>query len=379
MKIEIHKYGGTSLGTIQRIKNCITKLTVNTPSKTIIIVSAIYGYTNQLIKLFEKTHYTINSTEADTIITLGEVLTAALVTAIIKRTTGLTTIFRTAWQIPIITHTPIHHINSIKYINKKSLTQDIKNNTITIICGFQGINNHRSLTKLDRGGSDTTALAITHTLRHHTCQLYKDVQGIHPLDPNKHKNTKNYKHVNYKTLIELASLGSRIININTLYIAFKKNIILALKYSFENYNNNNIYTYISHTHTMVKLIHSSNTLLITIKTNIYTFLKLINRKNITLNFIKLTNNTLKILINKAETYQLNKHLLHAKIQKVVCISIIGIGLHNCKKYSYNILKTLNKNNINIYEVNIAENIIKIITHRKLEVKTIKIIRKITKI
>ncbi|QSW37867.1 hypothetical protein JSR02_00150 [Candidatus Vidania fulgoroideae] len=378
MKTEIHKYGGTSLGTIQRIKNLIKNLSTNIHSKKIIIISAIYGHTNQLIKIFKKTHYNPNSKEAATIITLGEILAAALTTALIKTHTTIKTTFKTAWQIPIITHTH-NHINTIKYVNIKSLKTTIKKYKIVIICGFQGTNKHQFLTKLDRGGSDTTALIITHVLKQRTCQLYKDVKGIHSLDPNKYKNTKSYQQINYKTLIELASIGSRIVNINTLYIAFKKHITIALKYSFENYKYTKTYTHISHKSTMVKLIHSSNMLLITIKHNINNLLKTINNKNITLSFLKATNNTLKILTSKEEANKLHQQLSHTKIQKVVCISIIGIGLHNCKKYSYTILKELNKNNISTYEINISETIVKIITHRKLEVKTIKIIRKIVKI
>ncbi|QSW37726.1 hypothetical protein JS520_00155 [Candidatus Vidania fulgoroideae] len=378
MKIEIHKYGGTSLGTIHRIKKLTQKINSNSNNKLVIIVSAIYGYTNQLIKIFKKTHYSLNSSAANTTITLGEILSAALLTAIIKHNTNTKVTFKTAWQLPIITHTHIY-TNTIKYINKKHLKRIIKNNKIIILCGFQGINKLQYLTKLDRGGSDTTALAIAHTLKQHTCQLYKDVKGIHQLDPNKHNNTSNYKQVNYKTLIELASAGSKIININTIYMAFKKNIKIALKYSFENYIYNKTYTYITHTHTMVKLIHSSNTLLVTIKNNTYKCLKIIKKTNITPGLLKITPNTLKILINKDEIYQLHKILPNTKTQKVVCISIIGIGLHKCKKYSLNILKTINKNNIYIYEINITETLIKIITHRTLEVKVMKLIRKITKI
>ncbi len=210
MKIVVLKFGGTSVGSIEKIRNIsnIIQDYCKKGNKVIVVSSAMSGYTNDLIKKSRMISKNFSDSEYDVLVSSGEQIACSLIAGkLIDK--GYMSRSWLAWQIPILTKG--HHKNSrINQINKKEIIKYLKKGGIPIIAGFQGINNEKRITTIGRGGSDASAIMLSKFFKAKRCIIYTDVEGVYTTDPNKLHNAKKIKEISYEEMLEMASLGAKV-------------------------------------------------------------------------------------------------------------------------------------------------------------------------
>jgi len=234
MLINVLKFGGTSVANLKRIEN-VVKIVENSiknnSSKIILVVSAMSGVTNELIKDFKKIKNDISDPEYDAIVSTGEQLSSALISSFLNKKKIISRSLL-GWQIPILTDENYSKARIIK-INSKVLKAFLKNYRVLVIAGFQGISEENRITTLGRGGSDTTAVAISYVLGVKTCEIYTDVDGIFTSDPRIVKDATKIDSITYEEILELASLGSKVLHPRSVELAMKYGIRVHVRSSFD--------------------------------------------------------------------------------------------------------------------------------------------------
>ena len=233
MLINVLKFGGTSVANLKRIENVVKiveKSTKNNSSKIILVVSAMSGVTNKLIKEFKKIKNEISDPEYDVIVSTGEQSSSALISSLLNKK-KIQSRSLLGWQIPILTDGKHSKARIIK-INSKVLRGFLGKYRVLVIAGFQGISEENRITTLGRGGSDTTAVAISYALGLKTCEIYTDVEGIFTSDPRIVKNAIKIDSITYEEILELASLGSKVLHPRSVELAMKYGIRVHVRSSF---------------------------------------------------------------------------------------------------------------------------------------------------
>jgi len=264
MKIVVLKFGGTSVGTIERIKNAseIIKNYVRKKYSVIVVCSAMSGSTNELIKKSKKISNNFSDVEYDVLVSSGEQVSCSLIAGRLMHL-GLKSRSWLAWQIPIFTENK-HKFSRINQINKSKLLNYLKTGGVPIITGFQGINQNDRITTIGRGGSDSTAIMLAKFFKADKCIIFTDVEGIFTTDPNKLKSAKKIKVISYEEMLEMASLGAKVMQPESIQDARLNRINIEVKSSFKNIsgtlitkrksiNNNKIITGISSTQNDAKV------------------------------------------------------------------------------------------------------------------------------
>ena len=232
MKIVVLKFGGTSVGTIEKIKN-VANIIENYKKKkyrVIVVSSAMSGVTNDLVKKSEKISENFSEAEYDVLVSSGEQVACSLIAGRLIHK-GYRSRSWMAWQIPIITEG--EHTNSrIQLISKKKIVNYIKDGGIPIITGFQGINKNGRVATIGRGGSDATAIMIAKFFKAEKCIIYTDVEGIYTTDPNKLSKAKKIKIISYEEMLEMASLGAKVMQPVSIQDARLNRIDVEVKSSF---------------------------------------------------------------------------------------------------------------------------------------------------
>ena len=247
MQIVVQKFGGTSVADIERIKSVATivakeRALGNFP---IVVVSAMAGVTNNLINLTDGvTKDSGDLSEHDSILASGEQVSAALV-ALSLRACGLKARSYLSWQLPILTD-QLHGSAKIVRINKDAIEQSINNSEIPVIAGFQGVDSENRLTTLGRGGSDTTATAIAATFGASRCDIYTDVDGIFTADPRIVEMAKKLDRISYAEMLELASLGAKVLHPRSIEIAMKYRVPVRVLSSFTEADGTMLITEMNH-------------------------------------------------------------------------------------------------------------------------------------
>ena len=234
MKTIVLKFGGTSVGSIDRIKK-VTKIILNYKRKNnrvIVVTSAMSGVTNDLVRKSRLISENFNKAEYDVLVSSGEQVACALIAGRINHH-GFKSRSWMSWQIPILTEGP-HNSSRINEILTKNLKNYLKSGGIPIVTGFQGIDNYSRLTTLGRGGSDASAIMIAKFLKAEECIIYTDVDGIYTTDPRLHKKAKKIKQIEYDEMLEMASLGSKVMQPTSVQDAKLNNINIMVKSSFTN-------------------------------------------------------------------------------------------------------------------------------------------------
>ena len=228
----VHKYGGTSVGDLERIKNVATRVATakNEGNDIVVVVSAMSGETNKLTD-FAK-HFSDNPSkrEMDMLLSSGERVTAALL-AIALQEKGIDAIAMTGRQAGIITDDS-HTYARIESIDPATMQNEISAGKVIIVAGFQGINKNGSVTTLGRGGSDLSAVAIAGALNADTCEIYSDVDGIYTTDPRIEPKAKKMDFISYDEMLELASLGAKVLQNRSVELAKKLKVKMIAKSSF---------------------------------------------------------------------------------------------------------------------------------------------------
>ncbi len=228
----VQKYGGTSVGTLERIKNVANRVAKNRQEgkDLVVVVSAMSGETNKLIEYAHYFSKNPSTREMDMLLSSGERVTAALL-AIALNEMGHSAIALTGRQAGIITDT-VHTYARIKEIQTNRLEREIKDGNIVIVAGFQGINEDGEVTTLGRGGSDLSAVALAGALKADACEIYSDVDGIYTTDPRIEPKAKKLDFISYEEMLELSSLGAKVLQNRSVELAKKMGVKIVARSSF---------------------------------------------------------------------------------------------------------------------------------------------------
>jgi aspartate kinase len=232
MGIIVHKYGGTSVGTIEKIKNVARRL-IDTQKKghdVVCVVSAMAGETDRLIKLANDVTDSPDAREYDVLVATGEQVSIALLAMAIISLGGKARSF-TGHQVKILTDESFSKAR-IMSIDTERLLKEVKDGYITIVAGFQGVDEGGNVTTLGRGGSDTSAVALAAALNADRCDIYTDVNGVYTADPNICPKAKKLKKISYEEMLEMASLGAKVLQTRSVGIAKKYNVPIHVRSSF---------------------------------------------------------------------------------------------------------------------------------------------------
>ncbi len=233
MALIVQKYGGTSVGTIEKIGNVADKIATRAKAgdKVVVAVSAMSGETNKLIALANDISSQSHAREMDVLVSTGEQVTIALLTmALLDR--GCDARSYTGAQIRMITD-DVHGKARIKEIQSEKMQADLSAGRVVVVAGFQGVDKNGNITTLGRGGSDTTAVAIAAALNADECQIYTDVDGVYTTDPRVEPKARKLDHITFEEMLEMASLGSKVLQIRSVEFAGKYNVPLRVLSSFE--------------------------------------------------------------------------------------------------------------------------------------------------
>ena len=232
MKIVVLKFGGTSVGSIERIKK-ISKIIlsyVKKKYKVIVVSSAMSGVTNDLLNKSKKISKVFSSTEHDVLVSAGEQISCALIAGSLNDL-GYKSRSWLGWQIPILT-TGEYSQSRIFKIKTSEIIKYLKLGGIPIITGFQGLNSENRVTTLGRGGSDASAIMCAKFFKAEKCVIYTDVDGVYTTDPKTYKKAKKIKVISYEEMLEMASLGSKVMQPASIQDARLNRINIDVKSSF---------------------------------------------------------------------------------------------------------------------------------------------------
>tara|TARA_B100001057_G_scaffold269413_1_gene269578 strand:- start:704 stop:1915 length:1212 start_codon:yes stop_codon:yes gene_type:complete len=232
MKTVVLKFGGTSVGSIDRIKK-ICKIIASykkKKNKVVVISSAMSGATNELVKKSQSISNNFDKAEYDVLLSTGEQVSCALIAGRLNHI-GLKSRSWISWQLPIITEGPYSSSRIIRVIVKE-LNNYLKQGGIPVITGFQGINNKFRLTTIGRSGSDATAIMLAKFIKAEECIIYTDVDGVYTTDPKQYKKAKKISKIYYDEMLEMASLGSKVMQPTSVQDAKLNNIDIKVKSSF---------------------------------------------------------------------------------------------------------------------------------------------------
>ena len=387
MKTIVLKFGGTSVGTIDRIKKVckIIAFYKKKKNKVLVVSSAMSGVTNELIKKSLEISDNFSGSEYDVLVSSGEQIACSLIAGRLIHK-GYKARSWLSWQIPIITQGE-HKNSRINEINKKKIIKYLREGGIPIITGFQGVNDESRITTIGRGGSDASAIMIAKFFKAERCIIYTDVEGVYTTDPNKLKKAKKIKIISYEEMLEMASLGAKVMQPISIQDARLNRIDIEVKSSFikksgtlitkrSNIINNKIVTGISSTQndSKVSLIGVKDkpgvaaAIFKPLSKNLINVDMVVqnisaNGKETDLTFTIKSDDlskTQKIIKNNRDI-RFRKLLLKKNVSK---ISIIGVGMITTPGVTFRMFQTLSKSKINIQVISTSEIKISVLIDKK---------------
>ena len=232
MALVVQKYGGTSVGSVERIRNVARRVaeTYDADNDVIVIVSAMAGETNRLVALAAEISETPSDREYDVLVSTGEQVTIALL-AMCLQSMGYNAKSYLGSQIPMLTD-KAHAKARIQSIADKNIRNDLNKGTIIIVAGFQGTDGEGNITTLGRGGSDTSAVAVAAAMKADVCEIYTDVDGVYTTDPRMVAEARKIEKISYDEMLEMASLGAKVLQIRSVEFAKKYNVVIHVRSSF---------------------------------------------------------------------------------------------------------------------------------------------------
>tara|TARA_B100001057_G_scaffold501037_1_gene619893 strand:+ start:2498 stop:3712 length:1215 start_codon:yes stop_codon:yes gene_type:complete len=398
MKIVVLKFGGTSVGTIQKIKKVadIIQNYIKRNFKVIVVSSAMSGVTNDLIKKSEKISHNFSDKEHDVLVSSGEQAACSLIAGRLIHK-GIKSRSWLAWQVPILT-VGKHKNSRINLIRKNNLMKYLKSGGVPIVAGFQGINNEDRITTIGRGGSDATAIMFAKFFNAKRCVIYTDVEGVYTTDPNKLKKAKKIKVISYEEMLEMASLGAKVMQPVSIQDARLNRIDIEVKSSFVNKKGtlitkksniliNKTITGITSTHNDAKVT------LIGVKDKpgvAASIFKPLSKNSINVDMVvqnissngKETDltftiknedlNKTKKIIKENRSINFRKLLFKKGVSK---ISIIGVGMITTPGVTFRMFQALANNRINIQVISTSEIKISVLIDKKNTKKALNALHK----
>jgi aspartate kinase len=233
MALIVQKYGGTSVGSVERIENVARKVAAarDHGDDVIVVVSAMSGETNRLIALSKEIEEHPSAREMDVLVSTGEQVTIALLCMAMHKI-GCPARSYTGGQVHILTDSA-HSKARIRDIDDARVRADLEAGRVVVVAGFQGVDEHGNITTLGRGGSDTTAVAMAAALKADECQIFTDVDGVYTTDPRVEPKARKLDRITFEEMLEMASLGSKVLQIRAVEFAGKYNVPLRVLSSFE--------------------------------------------------------------------------------------------------------------------------------------------------
>ena len=387
MKIVVLKFGGTSVGTIKKIKK-VAEIIADYKRRNfrvIVISSAMSGVTNELIKKSFDISRDFSSSEHDVLVSSGEQVACSLIAGRLIHK-GFKSRSWLSWQIPIIT-TGMYKNSRINQINKNKIMRYLKEDGIPIITGFQGVNNENRLTTIGRGGSDASAIMVAKFFRAKRCIIYTDVEGIYTTDPNKLKRAKKIKVISYEEMLEMASLGAKVMQPVSIQDARLNRVDIEVKSSFikksgtlitkrSNISNHKIVTGITSTQndSKISLIGVRDkpgvaaSIFKPLSKNLINVDMVVqnisaNGKETDLTFTIKTDdlNKTKRIINANKNIKFRRLILKKNVSK---ISVIGVGMITTPGVTFRMFQSLARKKINIQVISTSEIKISVLIDKK---------------
>ena len=373
---KVLKFGGTSIGTVERIQHVakIIKRDYDAGNKIIVVVSAMAGQTNDLIQLSQSITNDFSKRELDVLLATGEQVTCALLAgALIKININAQSWLN--WQIPILTEG--EHTNS-RIINMNvSKINNYLNEGVAVVPGFQGISKNGDITTIGRGGSDATAVALAKLFDADSCEIYTDVDGVFSSDPNKIPVAKKIDRISYDEMLELSSLGAKVMQSSAVQTAMMYNIPLQVRSTFTDRKGTTIFDQdnIDYSKSVTGVAYSKDDAKITligvedkpgIAANIF---EPLNKAQINVDMViqnvssdqKTTDITFTIkrndLTKTKDILNTNQKIKYKNIihnDKVAKISIVGAGMVSTPGVTYKMFKALADDKINILAISTSE-------------------------
>jgi aspartate kinase len=374
---KVLKFGGTSVGTIERIQhvaNIIKKENI-AGNKIIAVVSAMSGKTNELIKLSNDISANFNKRELDVLLSSGEQVTCALLAGALTRL-KIEAKSWLNWQIPILTEG--EHANS-RIINMctKKINDYLEKNGVAVIPGFQGISKTGDATTIGRGGSDATAVAVAKIFNADSCEIYTDVDGVFSTDPNKIPVAKKIDKISFEEMLELSSLGAKVMQPSAVQTAMMYDIPLEVKSTFTDRQGTKIFDQenIDYTKSVTGVAYSKDDSKITltgvkdkpgVAANIF---EPLSKAQINVDMViqnissdqKTTDITFTIkrddVFKTKEILKNNKNIEYENIihnDKVAKVSIVGAGMVSTPGVTYKMFRSLSEEKINILAISTSE-------------------------
>jgi aspartate kinase len=241
----VQKYGGTSMGSPERIREVARRVErfVKEGHQVVVVVSAMSGETNRLLGLAKELNPDADPRELDVIASTGEQVTIGLLCIALHRI-GLKAKSYTGWQVPILTDAAYAKAR-ILAIEEQNIRADLMDGKVVVVAGFQGIDDDRNITTLGRGGSDTTGVALAAALKADECQIYTDVDGVYTTDPRVVPEARRLGTITFEEMLELASLGSKVLQIRSVEFAGKYKVKLRVLSSFTDVSSTDMGTLIT--------------------------------------------------------------------------------------------------------------------------------------
>ena len=379
MALIVQKYGGTSVGSVERIQVVAKKIKAfaDGGDQLVVSVSAMSGETNRMTALAKEVQETPSLREMDVLLTTGEQVTISLLSMALQQL-GCDAISYTGSQVRITTDSE-HGKARIKSIDDHRIRNSLEGGKVVVVAGFQGVDEEGHITTLGRGGSDTTAVALAAALKADECQIYTDVDGVYTTDPRIEPKARKMNTVSYEEMLEMASLGSKVLQIRSVEFASKYKVPLRVLSSLidnpvgtlitseENIMEQAVISGIAHNIDEAKLS------LIGVPDEpgiAYKILKPISESNIEVDMIVQSVSAREGLTNFAFTVHRNdfdkaQAILQAicdelgamavqSDDKVVKVSLVGIGMRSHAGIAAQMFEVLHKENINIQMISTSE-------------------------
>ena len=391
---KILKFGGTSVGTTERIQHVATiiKKEQSVGNKVIAVVSAMAGKTNELIKLSREVSEKFSEREYDVLLSSGEQVTSALLAGALIRLNVKAKSFLN-WQVPILTDG--EHANArIINMHVEKINEYLNEGGVVVIPGFQGISKNGDVTTIGRGGSDATAVAIAKIFNADSCEIYTDVDGIYSTDPNKIPVAKKIDKISYDEMLELSSVGAKVMQSSAVQTAMMYDIPLEVKSTFTERKGTKIFSQenIDYTKSVTGVAYSKDDAKITVigvedkpgvAANIF---EPLSKAQVNVDMViqnissdeKTTDITFTVKRDDvSKTKEILKNSCNINYKKIIQndkvskISIVGAGMVSTPGVTYRMFRALSDENINILAISTSEIKLSVIIEEHNTLKAIK--------
>ena len=394
MKKKVIKFGGTSVGSIERIMHAakIIQEESNKGNKLIVVVSAMAGKTNELISMSKLISNKFVKRELDVLLSTGEQVSCALISGALNEL-GIKAQSFMNWQIPILTDGD-HNNSRIINMNTTKINDYIANGGVAIVPGYQGISKLREVTTIGRGGSDATAVAIAKIFDTDSCEIYTDVDGVYSTDPNKIPVAKKIDKISYEEMLELSSLGAKVMQSSAVQTAMMYEIPLQVRSTFTDRPGTKIFSKnnLDYTKAVTGVAYSKDEAKITLqdvedKPGIAAeIFEPLGKNQINIDMViqnvssdgKTTDITFTVkrddLDKSLDILKKNKKIRYKNLSfksNVSKISIVGAGMVTTPGITYKMFRALAEEKINILAISTSEIKISVIIDEKFTVEAAK--------